>query len=70
MTNPSIKNVSASDLEAALAQALSTATGWDKCRVEIQVLSMSEHALCGTEDVGMTLRVNFSADHSKSGMPF
>lgn len=61
MANTSIKNVTTEAVEAAIAQALATLTGWDSCSVEIQKMEFVNPMQLSTgESVSITLKARFS----------
>ena len=47
MTNPSVKNVSLTDLEAAFALALQQLTGFDDCTVTVQAMEFNDRVTSG-----------------------
>ena len=59
MDDPSVKNVSTAQIEAALAQALQQLTGWDECTVTVHGLEF-EKAFVG-ERVALQLSASFQA---------
>lgn len=71
MTNPSVKNVSTADLEAAIAQALAGLTGWETCTVRIGTAKFSGERYVGGETVELTLEAVFAPKPVPEGdLPF
>lgn len=68
MTNPSVKNVSPADLEAALARTLQQLTGFESCTVTVQALEFDDRAASGER---ITLRMKAALGVLPSdGVPF
>ena len=63
MDDPSVKNVSTAQIEAALAQALQQLTGWEKCTVAVHGLDF-ERVSVG-ERVALRLQASFQATPSE-----
>lgn len=56
---PSLKNVSTAEIEAAIAQALATLTGWETCTVRIDTVDFVGSPYSGGEAVDIKLRARF-----------
>lgn len=59
MAQPSLKNVSTAEIEAAIAQALAALTGWETCTVRINTVDF-EKKFDTSEDVSLKLGIAFS----------
>lgn len=70
MTEPSIKKVSAADIEGAIAQSLKQLTGWETCTVNLRQVQFENAPMGPQETLTMTLRVALGPKDDGDGLPF
>jgi len=60
MKTPSLKNVSTSDVEAAIALALAKLTGWENCAVSVEALEFGPDQGLSGERASLRLTARFT----------